>query len=348
MKIAKRILGTAALILLTGTLCACAGKVPEIPDRTTEEDVDMIDAIKLGRGMNIQGPDGERIPGYMTSEKTYRLISEKGFDHVRLPANFRAFLDEDGKLKEEDMAEYDKAVAYALKYDLAVMVDFHSWYDLNTALPGEEEKFLSIWRQLSERYAGKSEKILFELINEPHTTEGGNLDAENLNRLQYKAFDIIREKNPKRVIVAASADWNGAWTLKDLRLPSDDKNIIVAVHNYAPLKFTHQGATWGDPTNTEQVRLKKSMLLEFDEQMKDVEAYVKKSGRIVILNEFGVYQTVADHDDTYEYLSHVIDKCSEIGIPWTYWEFNRGMGAYERNLFGGGKWRDYITDALLK
>lgn len=347
MKIAKRILGTALLVLLTAALCACSGKVPEIPDMTTEEDADMIDKIELKRGMNIQGPDGERIPGYMTSEKTYKLIAEKGFDHVRLPANFRAFLDENGKLKEEDMAEYDKAVAYALKYDLAVMVDFHGWYDLNTALPGDEEKFLSIWRQLSERYAGKSEKIMFELINEPHTTEGGNLDAENLNRLQYKAFDIIREKNPKRVIAAASADWNGSWTLKDLKLPADDKNIIVAVHNYAPMKFTHQGATWGDPTNTEQVRLKKSMLLEFDSQMKDVYDYMEKTGRTVVLNEFGVCQNVVDHGDVTEYLSHVTTACEEHGIAWTYWEFNRGFGAYEQGLFGG-KWRDYITDALIK
>ena len=31
---------------------------------------------------------------------------------------------------------------------------------------------------------------------------------------------------------------------RSLEIPKDDRNIIVSIHCYNPLEFTHQGAPW--------------------------------------------------------------------------------------------------------
>ncbi|NHV98837.1 MAG: glycoside hydrolase family 5 protein [Thaumarchaeota archaeon] len=40
------------------------------------------------------------------------------------------------------------------------------------------------------------------------------------------------------------AYWNTIDHLDELKLPEEDENIIVTIHYYSPMDFTHQGAKW--------------------------------------------------------------------------------------------------------
>ncbi len=347
---AKALIALLLLAALLVPLVSCGGSAV-VPgwNETTDK---MTDFVKLRRGINLSGAEGsDGMPGYLLKDETYFGIAGKGFDHVRLPVDFRNYYKNsehhtDGELDEGFMKKLDTAIALAVQNDLSVILDFHGWYDLDSSDEAQKALFQNIWKLIARRYRDASERLLFELLNEPHDNEGGNLNSLMLNRLQNETIALIRETNPTRLIVASPAEWNGPWKLAELDLPEDDENIIVAVHSYAPMTFTHQGATWANAEWTEQVRLNQAMLREFDSQMDDVKKYIEKTGRTVILDEFGVYQKVADPGDVTEYLAHAVAKCEELGIGWTYWEYNSGFGAFKPSLFGGG-WRDCVMDGLI-
>ncbi len=91
------------------------------------------------------------------------------------------------------------------------------------------------------------------------------------------------------------------------------------------------------------VRLRDNMLKETDSTFEKCKEYMEKTGRIVWVGEFGVYVDVAREEDVTKYLSYVTDKMEEANIPWAYWEYNRGFGAYDREK---NELRDYVLEGL--
>src|SRR5437868_2469280 len=57
----------------------------------------------------------------------------------------------------------------------------------------------------------------------------------------------IRSVAPNHTIIACGARWSGLEDLLPLQ-PLALANIIYTFHDYEPFAFTHQGATWTDPT----------------------------------------------------------------------------------------------------
>jgi len=119
-------------------------------------------------------------------ESDFALISELGFNFVRLPMSYKCWCEEDDwyKLKEKHLKEIDQAVAFGKQYDLHVCINFHRspGYTINypAFLPQYREK-KSIWdddetlnacafhwKHFTERYKGIPNKELsFNLFNEP-------------------------------------------------------------------------------------------------------------------------------------------------------------------------------------
>ena len=308
--------------------------------------------LPFKRGINLQGLDGAEYSSgwgntaYLGQDETYTNIKDRGFDHVRFPVDFRRYYDSSTKTLKSNMANVDMILDKIEAAGLYCVLDFHGWYNLNTSDATQKETFLTIWKLVAERYKDRSDLLVFELINEPHDTEGGNLNYVNLNALQNEVIPLIRQTNPTRIILAAAAEWNGPWMLLGkLQLPTDDGHIGVVCHTYAPLDFTHQGATW-DGRSSNQVRFDPNNAAQ-TKDLRNAFTWIKQyrdaTGIPVILNEFGVLHVNnnMDHGDATTWLKYVTDKCNEYDVPWTYWEYNMSFGAY-RN----GNWVDYIMEGL--
>ena len=201
---------------------------------------------RLGRGINfgnaLEAPrEGEW--GFRIEEHYFYEVKKAGFDSVRIPVKWSAHAAEkppytiDRKFAER----VDWAVDNAIKRGLNVVLNIHHYDEFYNEPDKQEERFLALWRQIAPRYADRSERLVFELLNEPRDP----LTAERWNEIFPKALQIVRESNPNRAVIVGPGMWNNLDALPKLRLP-EDENLIVTFHYYSPFEFTHQGASWAE------------------------------------------------------------------------------------------------------
>jgi len=163
------------------------------------------------------------------------------------------------------------------------------------------------WRQIAEQFQDYPPALSFELLNEPH----GKLTADKWNDLIPEAIAVIRRTNPTRRIVVGPAGWNSVKHLKTLRLPEDDRNLVVTFHYYLPLQFTHQGAGWVGRQSQKWLGTKwTGTPAEKSALGRDLDAAIRwavEHRRPVFMGEFGAYSR-ADMASRVRWTSCVADE----------------------------------------
>jgi endoglucanase len=278
------------------------------------------------------------------------LVGEH-FQTVRLPVRWtnHAAPTADAALESRFAARVDQAVDNLLDRGVHVILNVHH-YNQIMGLPVDrneaavdpavvEERLVNIWRQLGRRYQDRSRRLVFELLNEPY----GQLDGEPWNRLLPRLLAAVRETNPDRAVIVGPSYWNNAIHLPLLKLPRDP-NIIVAVHNFHPFEFTHQGEKSRNPPfplgvtccNAAQRR---TVVEQFDMATR----WSRRTGYPLHLGEFGVIKE-ADPKSRAAYARLVRDEAERRGIGWAYWEFAAGFGVYSPAT---REWIEPLRQALL-
>ena len=335
-----RITGLLLLLSLVFSAHKTEAASFELDDFSTE--------VKIYRGINmgnmLESPNREGSWGTVLKEEYLKLVKEAGFDHVRIPIRWSDYTEEAPpyKIKEIFFQRIDEVIEQAEKYGLITIINVHHYEEIMTDPVNHKDRFLAIWKQIAERYQDYPETIYFEILNEPQN----KLTASLWNQYLMEAIEIIRETNPDRIQVVGGAYWNNIDGLRELKLPEDDKNIIVTFHYYNPVEFTHQGANWAEGANawlgrtwTGSFREKRMIELELDRAVK----WAQENKRLLYLGEFGAYER-ADMESRIRWTSFVAREAAQRNIPWAYWEFNSGFGVYDpiRN-----QWRDELLQALI-
>ena len=300
---------------------------------------------RLGRGVNILGydPIWRSIKDARMKDKHFNLIRKVGFNSVRIALHpFRdGGIDEENRIRDEWLKVLDWAVEQALRNDLMAVLDFHEYRLMGQDPLSNKERFLEAWRQIAEHYKDRSESVLFEILNEPH----GKLTPEMWNQLHSEASSIIRDSNPERIIIIGPGNWNDIGYLDKLELPEKDRNIIVTIHYYRPMDFTHQGASWAGRKDKVGVEWK-GTAEEKEAIIKDFEKakrWSEKWNRPLFLGEFGVYDK-ADMGSRVRYLSFISRLAEEMGWSWAYWQFDSDFILYDVD---NDKWVKPVLNALI-
>ena len=260
-----------------------------------------------------------------------------GFRTLRLPVRWsnHASASYPYAIDEVFMARIASVVDQALARGFHVVLNMHLYHDLDGDArdPNEfavdlqvlEPRFIAMWEQIAVRFANRSDKLLFELYNEPH----GRLDAQTWNRLLDTTLKQVRISNPARVVVLGGVSYNDAYQLGTLVLPNDPY-LMATFHNYDPFTFTHQGAYWiaGDyPVGVTCCSAEQVEAIAV--KTRHAAAWSSANGVPVFLGEFGAIK-LADQASRVAYTRQVRSLAEAANMPWAYWEFGAAnFGVYD-------------------
>ncbi|NOY37377.1 MAG: glycoside hydrolase family 5 protein [Chlorobi bacterium] len=270
-------------------------------------------------------------------------IAAAGFTAVRIPIKWSAHADKVPPYTVDPafFTRIDEVVGWCLDAGLNAIIDFHHYDELTSDPESHKERWLAIWRQISQHFSNAPDSIFFELLNEPHDA----LTADLWNRYLAEAIDLIRKDNPTRILIAGPVQWNAFDKLNTLVLPQDTL-LIATFHYYLPFHFTHQGAEWVDGSNawmgtTWTATDEEKQNLEDD--FETAASWGQTYNRPLFLGEFGAYSK-ADSLSRILWTTFVRETAESKGISWAYWEFGAGFGIYDR---GTNSWRDGLLNALI-
>ena len=280
----------------------------------------------LGRGVNmgnaLDAPtEGEW--GLVLEEEHFEAAKQAGFDSIRLPVRWSAHASMEAPytIDPEFFERVDWAIEQGLKRDMPVLLDLHHYRETYADPHPHKERYLGLWKQIAPHYKDYPDTLLFEPMNEPDEA----LTPEIWNDWLVDALAIIRVSNPDRTVVIGPGEDNTVAFLKDLKLPEDDRNIIVTIHFYHPLSFTHQGAewfTWVDASEWlgNQWRAEGEQARLVDEEFDIALAWGKEHDRPLHLGEFGSIK-LADMDSRAAWTAYVAEAAVSRGMSFHYWEF---------------------------
>jgi Endoglucanase len=301
--------------------------------------------LKLGRGVNILGYDKAFWQDYEKGrfkESYFKMIKDAGFSTVRINLNPFTQMDSQNKINPGWLETLDWVVTKGLDANLMIILDLHEYTTMADNPEAKKEMFLSFWKQIAPRYKDKSANVVFELLNEPNQ----KLTVEMWNSFLAEAVKIIRESNPERTLIIGPGNWNGIESLNTLKLPENDRNIIVTVHFYHPMRFTHQGAAWaGEYKNLSGIKWTATPdeKEEVKSKLKVASDWSLKNDRPIFLGEFGAYDK-GDMDSRARYTAFVARTAEKLGFSWAYWQFDSDFIVYNIDK---ECWVEPILDALM-
>ncbi len=324
--------------------------------------------IKLGRGINIShwlsqsSARGKERKAWFTQEDV-RLLAEAGYDHLRIPVDEEQLFDEELHPDKEAFRLLHRAIGWCEANRLKVVVDLHilRTHHFNAAYKPlfseqwAQERFYSCWERISEElHIYPNELLAYELMNEPVAD-----DPEAWNRVVNECLAHVRALEPERTILIGANRWQAYDMVERLRLPDDDRALILSFHFYHPMLLTHYRASWMEELHDISCRVVYPGELISEEEyatlspaqqakyeygtksegyfdihrletmiLRAVEA-ARAENRPLYLGEFGVIHG-GDRASRLNWMRDVVALCEKYGIDYASWDYKGSFGIYDR------------------
>ncbi len=325
-----RRIATVAAIGLCGALAVSGASSPKVKAFNKA----------LGRGINLgnemeapsEGSWGPRL-----DSSDFSIIAARGFSSVRVPIRWDGNGDQFDYTYDRTsraapytvdprfFARVDSLVDWGRRSHQLLILNDHHHDSLFQNYEREVPRFLSIWKQIAERYKDlPTDSVAFEILNEPNS----QVTSDRWNWLLDTTLKIIRASNPTRPVLIGTADWGGPSTLNDLILPQDS-NLILTVHDYDPNSFVFQGASsmnpmppkgvsWGSYWDILTATTLANRIFQFGTQH-DIPVHMGEFGTTLVSDTVSRDRWLAAKSRLYE----------NRGFSWAYWDFKEAsMGLY--------------------
>lgn len=296
-------------------------------------------------------------------------IKSLGCDVIRLPINLHYMTNgsPDYILDPLFFEFLDQVVGWAEELQINLILDNHTFDPSEDTDPNVGNVLVKVWKQMATHYKDRSEYVYYEILNEPH-----GITTQQWGQIQQSAINAIRSVDTKHTIIVGASGFNSYSELKNLPVYTDPK-LIYTFHFYDPFLFTHQGATWVNPSMAPlagmpfpyeasgmpslPATLKGSWIensfnnyatdgtVAKVKSLIDIAVNFKTSRNVkVFCGEFGVYIPNSNNNDRIFWYDTVRKYLEEKGIPWTIWDYTGGFGIFKK---GSNEMFDYDVNTEL-
>ena len=204
--------------------------------------------------------------------------------------------------------------------------------------------------QIAQNFAGYSEKLIFEGMNEPRTVgsagewNGGTHEERVvINKYEQDFVNTVRASggnNAKRALIVTSyAASYVSDAVNDVVIPDDD-NIIVSIHYYSPWDFANGDTTqWGSDSDK----------ADLEAGFRTLKEKFADKGTPVIIGEYGA-TAASSNDVRSNYYEYYISTAAKYGIKCFVWDNNASSGESSFGLLNRKNltWNQSILDAIMK
>jgi len=331
--------------------------------------------VPFNRGINLTGwfqasnPQQIQLGKYTLED--FQQIKSLGCDVIRLPINLHAMAGNapNYRLDPLFLDFLDQAVDWAESLEIYLILDNHTFDPAEDTDPNIGGILTKVWTQMAEHYQNRSEYVMYEILNEPH-----GISDQLWNSIQMEVVDAIREIDQDHYIVIGPAGWNSFHNLDAMPVYPQEK-LIYTFHFYDPFIFTHQGASWTDPSMaplsdvpfphsaSEMPTLPGSLAGTWIESafndyhntgsMSNVQAMIdiavefqQQRNVPIYCGEFGAYIPNSNPQDRVDYYQLVRTYLEQQGIAWTMWDYHGGFGLFRAG--GNGLFEHDLNVELLE
>ena len=237
------------------------------------------------------------------AEDDIRFIKAAGFNTVRVPLNWRLFVEPgDGGadiFNGPGWSLLDRLVQWCRDYDLRVIIDLHAapggqtgvnhddgtGFPLTFYVPRYERLTIALWQKLAAHYRDATTILGYDLLNEPISPYS---DEKYLNpRLEPFYRDIvtaIRSVDLNHVVLLAGALWSTSFAVFDRPF---DRNAVYTYHKF-----------WANPTRD------------------SLQSYVNFS------NRWNVPLLIGETGENSDHWNEMFRRLNEqFGIGWCFWTY---------------------------
>jgi len=290
---------------------------------------------EMGRGINLGNTLEPPLEGSWNNgpaqESYFDAYLEAGFTNIRIPVRWdqhtgRSF---PFKVDESWMDRVEQVVDWGLSRGFYITLNGHheDWLKNNYTNATLRDRYDAIWVQVAERFKDKSEKLLFEIINEPKGMTVGQVDE-----LNQRILGIIRTTNPTRIVIYGGNEWANSDQLLNAAIP-EDKYLIGYYHAYDPWQFSGLGmGTWGTESDYRQLVNKYTA----------VKNWSVANNIPVHHSEFGAIHA-ADFNSRMRIYAHNVEQCLINGFAFSVWDDGGDFKILNR---GDNTWPE-IKDVLM-
>lgn len=302
-------------------------------DTSDETGMEFVSHLKVGwnLGNTLDSTGGETAWGNpFTTKAMIDGVKAAGFNTVRVPVTWGENMGgaPDYKVNDSWMNRVQEVVDYVIDNDMYCILNSHhdtSWQSpRNSVVDQNCAQLKALWTQISNRFKGYDNHLIFETMNEPRLVgtnlewSGGDSEARQcINKMNAAALEAIRAtggNNEKRFVMmpghAASPD---AVVVNDIVLPADD-HLIVSIHAYAPYDFAlnkNGTANWNQSSDSYAIV----------QNFENVKRLFLSKGIPVIVGEFGALNK-NNESTRAEWVEYYLKTADSYGIPCVWWDNN--------------------------
>jgi aryl-phospho-beta-D-glucosidase BglC (GH1 family) len=244
-------------------------------------------------------------------------------------------IDEYDKWLNGKLDDLEKALPWAEKYGVKLIIDLHSPpggrdESRNMRMFYEEKyaaHFINCWKRIATRFKGNKNIVGYDIINEPVQNRPALYDYWTLQRM---AAEAVRAIDPDTPIIIESNEWDSPMAFSYLS-PLKMDNVIYQVHMYLPGQFTHQGVgnSFGElgsdkmlryPGKIGDVEWNRAMIKQSMQPVRDFQ--LKHNARIFV----GEFSAITWAPGAEKYIEDCISVFEEYKWDWTYHAFREWQG----------------------